>query len=196
MSFTNIVACRKKNKLLIALSKITLAPLALFNVLINTNFDCKITNLLKMAYLLYLIGDILLLSNNNNWFVTGLISFLFGHIVFIIIFSYFTKSYLIILIAALILIYPEIKILNITKGSKSLKIPMRIYSFILLIFIAMSSTTLNIVLIAATSLFTLSDSFIAKNNSYKIRRYSDTAVMLTYSLALILLSIGMILLNR
>lgn len=81
---------------------------------------------------------------------------------------------------------------KITKHANSLKIPMRIYSLFMAIFIAFSVTTLNVLLILATSIFTLSDSFIAKNTCSQQKKYSDVIIMSTYIIALILLSFGFI----
>jgi uncharacterized membrane protein YhhN len=127
MSIFNIIACNKNKKILIALTKITLAPLALVNVLINSNFNNRIIFLLCLAYELYLIGDILLLSMKTLLFALGLSSFLLGHLTFIFIFTLFNKSYWILLIALVLLIYPEILMFRITKNGQELKIKMRIY---------------------------------------------------------------------
>ncbi|MGD1816860.1 MAG: lysoplasmalogenase family protein [Pleomorphochaeta sp.] len=195
ISIFNIIACNKNKKILIALTKITLAPLALVNVLINSNFNNRIIFLLCLAYALYLIGDILLLSMKTLLFALGLSSFLLGHLTFIFIFTLFNKSYWILLIALVLLIYPEILMFRITKNGQELKIPMRIYSLLMAVFIAFSATTLNPLLIFGTSIFTISDSFIARNNCMKKRIFSDGAIMGTYTLALISLSLGMIIIN-
>lgn len=192
MSIINIIACNKKNQIIINLSKITLAPLALMNVLINTHFNSQIITLICITYGFYLIGDILLLSDKLKYFASGLISFLLGHITFIIIFIKFNQSHIIFLIALLVLIYPEILMFKIMKNGNKLKKPMRVYSLFLLLFIAFSITTLNPLFIIGTSFFTLSDSFIARNICSDEKKYSDTQIMGTYTLALIILSFGMI----
>jgi uncharacterized membrane protein YhhN len=192
MSIINMIACNKKINILIALSKITLAPLAYINVIINTNFSTKILFLISLCYAFYLIGDILLLSEKTNYFVSGLISFLLGHLSFIIIFFNFKENILIFFVFLILLIYPEILMFKITKNGKNLKKPMQIYSILLALFIALSATTLNPFFIIGTSLFTLSDSFIARNVCYGEKKFSSTAVMSTYTLALILLSIGLV----
>lgn len=195
MSYININACRKENSKIIALSKITLAPLALLNILINTNFNQNIKSLIIIAFTFYLVGDILLLSKKKLLFTLGLSSFLLGHIVFIFIFNLFNKSYLTLIVAFIILLYPEIQMFRITKSAKKLKTPMRIYSLFMAIFIAFSTTTYNILLIFATSIFTLSDSFIAKNTCSNIKKYNESHIMITYSIALIALSLSMVILN-
>jgi len=195
MSIINIIASEKNKTIIIILSKITLAPLAFLNFITNTHFPPIITTLATIAYLFYLLGDIFLLSEKKLLFQIGLLNFLFGHITFTALFIQFSKTYLILPIALLILIYPERKIFMLTSKANDLKIPMRIYSIFLLFFIAFSTTTLNIVLIIATILFTISDSMIAKNSCLKTRIHSHTQIMSTYTSALILLSIALIMFN-
>ncbi len=192
MSIINIVACNKKHKMMIRLSKITLAPLALINLLINSNLDNSIITLICITYSFYLLGDTLLLSEKIWLFASGLISFLLGHIVFIIILTSFAKSFVPLFITLILLIYPEILMLRIIKKCDKLKYPMVVYSFLLMLFIAFSATTLNPLFIIGTLLFTLSDSFIAKNICSDKIKFTDTHIMGTYTLALILLSFGMI----
>lgn len=195
MSITNIIACEKEKQKLIVLSKITLAPLAFLNFLINTNFSPIITTLVTISYLFYLIGDIFLLSEKQLYFKIGLLNFLFGHVTFIATFIILSKNFLLMPIAILALIYPETKIFKLTTNNQELKTPMRIYSILLMLFISFSTTTLNIVLILATSFFTISDSLIARNSCLNKRIHSHTQIMGTYTVAIILLSIGMIMLN-
>jgi len=195
MSVINIVACNKKIKILIILSKITLAPLAFLFAILNSQFENKIDMLILLSFSFYLIGDILLLSEKTKLFLSGLISFLFGHISFIILFLQFKQSSTIFPIFLILLIYPEIYMFKITQNGKTLKIPMRIYSILMAIFISFSATTLNPFFVLATAIFTLSDSFIARNVCSEKQKFSDTYVMGTYTLALILLSIGLIYLS-
>lgn len=195
ISLINIIASEKEFQLIMILSKITLAPLAFLNLLINTTFSPLITTLLNIAYLFYLLGDIFLLSKSKLFFIVGLLNFIFGHITFIIVFLHFSINYWIFPIALIALIFPQIYIFKLTDQAGELKTPMRLYSILLMLFIAFSSITLNLVLILATSLFTISDSMIARNSCFGKRLHSHTQIMGTYSAAIILLSIGMIMLS-
>lgn len=192
MSIFNIIACNKNKKLLIPLTKITLAPLALINVIINTNLPIKMLIIVYIFYSFYLIGDIFLLSNKTILFASGLISFLLGHITLIFLFYNNKQIYFVFFIFLILLIYPEILMFKITKNGGKLKIPMQIYSIFMMLFIATSSMTLNPFFIIGTSIFTLSDSFIARNVCEKENKYNDTYIMGTYTLALILISFGFI----
>ncbi len=192
MSIFNIIACNKNKKLLIPLTKITLAPLALINVIINAKLPIKMLIIVYIFYSFYLIGDIFLLSNKTILFASGLISFLFGHVTLIFLFYNNKQIYFIFFIFLILLIYPEILMFKITKNGGKLKIPMQIYSIFMMLFIATSSMTLNPFFIIGTSIFTLSDSFIARNVCEKENKYNDTYIMGTYTLALILISFGFI----
>ncbi len=192
MSIFNIIACNKNKKLLITLTKITLAPLALINVIINAKLPIKMLIIVYIFYSFYLIGDIFLLSNKTILFASGLISFLLGHITLIFLFYNNKQIYFVFFIFLILLIYPEILMFKITKNGGKLKIPMQIYSIFMMLFIATSSMTLNPFFIIGTSIFTLSDSFIARNVCEKENKYNDTYIMGTYTLALILISFGFI----
>jgi len=192
MSILNIIACNKNKKILITLTKITLAPLALINVIINANLPIKMIIIVYISYGFYLVGDIFLLSNKTVLFTSGLISFLLGHITLIFLFYNIKQTNILFFIFIMLLIYPESLMLKITKNGGKLKIPMQIYSLFLMLFIATSSMTLNPFFIIGTSIFTLSDSFIARNVCEKENKYNDTYIMGTYTLALILISFGFI----
>lgn len=192
MSAANITACNKNKKILIALTKITLVPLALINVIINANLSNKMLVIIYIFYSFYLIGDIFLLSNKTILFAFGLISFLLGHITLIFLFYSIKQINFIFFIFLILLIYPEVLMFKITKNGGKLKIPMQIYSILMMLFIATSSMTLNPLFIIGTSIFTLSDSFIAKNVCQAEKKYNDSYIMSTYSLALILISFGFV----
>lgn len=194
LSAINFRAFEKNWYLLGAISKLTLAPLALLNVLINTNFDFRTRTLLIIIYSLYLIGDAFLLSTKLSKFSVGLTSFLIGHIFFISIFIMNKTTTFLVPFAIIALIYPLYNMLNITKDAGKLKIAMRIYMIILAIFITSSTLLSNPLFIIGTSLFTISDSFIAINQSTNKERFNNFYVMITYSLALITLSTSMIIL--
>jgi uncharacterized membrane protein YhhN len=173
-------------------TKLTLAPLALLFVLINTTFDTRTQTLLIVAYSFYLIGDAFLLSNQPTLFGIGLVSFLCGHICFTMIFFLNSSSYFYVPFALIVLIYPFYKIFIETRKAGKLKIPMRLYSVMLVIFISASTLMSNPLLTIGASIFTLSDSFIARNSCTDINKYGEFQIMGTYTLALILLSTGMI----
>ncbi len=192
LSILNLFSNAKQARLFIIITKVTLAPLAFLNVLLNTSFNSKILLLVTIIYTFYLFGDIFLLVDKPTYFVSGLISFLLGHIVFIFLFSMFIQSKIIILAFLVLLIYPEYLILKMTKKGGALKVPMQIYSLLLIASIAISSMTLNPFFILGTIFFAISDSFIAINVCSEDEKLSDVAVMATYSIALISLSLGLV----
>jgi len=172
--------------------KLTLAPMACLYVLINTNFDSKTKTLIILAYSLYLIGDTFLLSSKIILFGTGLFSFLLGHICFIIFFFSHAHSFKFFPISIIAMIYPLYQMFVITRSQGKLKIPMRLYSILMVIFITSSTLMNNPIFTIGASIFTLSDSFIARNSSAKKIIFDDFYIMGTYTLALILLSTGLI----
>jgi len=192
MSTINIVACNKNKKILVALTKITLAPLALVNIIINANISSEMQIIVYIFYSFYLIGDIFLLSEKTILFASGLISFLLGHITLITLFYNIKQINFIFFIFLILLIYPEVLMFKITKNGGKLKIPMQIYSIFMMLFIATSSMTLNPFFIIGTAIFTLSDSFIARNVCEKEKKFNDAYIMGTYTIALILISFGFI----
>lgn len=173
-------------------TKLTLAPLALLFILINTSFDTRTQTLLIVAYTFYLIGDAFLLSSKIKLFSIGLVSFLCGHISFTIIFFLHSLSFFYVPFVIIALIFPFYKMFIVTREAGKLKLPMRIYSIMLVIFIIASTLLHNPLLIIGTSIFTLSDSIIAKNACTVKKQYGESLIMGTYTLALILLSTGMI----
>lgn len=181
----------EKNKTA-AITKLTLAPTALTFILINTSFDPKTRALLIIAYSFYLVGDTFLLFQQTKLFAVGLTSFLFGHICFTIIFINNRISFTFVPFVALALIYPFYKMMVITKNLGKLKLPMRLYSLMMVLFISLSTLMNNPFLLIGTAIFTLSDSFIARNTSYNKKIFSEFHIMGTYTLALILLATGMI----
>ena len=172
--------------------KLALAPMACLYVLINTNFDSKTKALIILAYSLYLIGDAFLLSSKILLFGTGLFSFLLGHICFIIFFFTHSHSFKFFPFAIIAMIYPLYQMFVITRTQGKLKIPMRLYSILMVIFITSSTLMNNPIFTIGASIFTLSDSFIARNSSSKEIIFDDFYIMGTYTLALILLSTGLI----
>lgn len=192
LSIINIISSRMKKYLITGLSKLTLAPLALISILINTNLESNTKTLIIIVYCFYLIGDAFLLSSKAVLFSIGLSSFLLGHICFVIIFIINRVSFLYLPFALIALIYPLYRMFKITKTGGKLKLPMRIYTIMMIVFIATSTLMNNPLFIIGTSIFTLSDSFIAKNFCFKKTKYSDSYVMGTYTLALIILALAMI----
>ncbi len=192
LSAINIRSFEKQWYTLGAVSKLTLAPLALLNVLINTNFDFRTRTLLIIVYTFYLIGDAFLLSKKLYFFIAGLSSFLLGHIGFIIIFLIHKSVYFLVPFAIVILIYPIYNMSYVIEKTGKLKLPMTLYMLLLAIFITTSTLLTNPIFIIATSLFTISDSMIAINSSNHNNKFNNFYIMSTYTLALILLSTAMI----
>ena len=192
LSASNIKARAMGLNKLSGVIKITLAPMACLFVLLNTNFDSSTKNLIILAYVLYLIGDALLLSSKTLYFGTGLFSFLLGHICFIVFFisNYYSLKF--VPFALVALIYPLYLMFHITKSEEHFRIAMRFYSVLMVLFITSSTLMSNPLFTIGASIFTLSDSFIARNSASKKVLFDDFYIMGTYTLALILLSSGLI----
>ena len=172
--------------------KLTLAPMALLYVLLNTNFDLVTKIIIIVAYCLYLIGDAFLLSSKTMLFGIGLVSFLLGHICFILFFIANHQSYKFVPFALIAMLYPLYQMFKITEPAGNLKLAMRLYSILMVLFITTSTMMSNPIFTIGASIFTLSDSFIARNSYSDKNHFDDFYIMGSYTLALILLSTGLI----
>jgi uncharacterized membrane protein YhhN len=176
------------------ITKLLLAPLAFFNTFMNIPHDSDLLNLLILAYLCYMAGDFFLLRSDQKSFGLGIVAFFMGHLCFILQFFARIKNPMALPIVLVIMLYPLYKLLAITRNAGKAKLPMRIYTLMMCFFIASSAMTMNFFLLFGTTIFTLSDTLLAKNVTSQKKIHSDIQVMGTYGLALIALSIGTILL--
>ncbi|WP_172635088.1 lysoplasmalogenase family protein [Sphaerochaeta pleomorpha] len=149
------------------------------------------TLLVTLALLLGTIGDAFLLNNHKGkLFFAGMGSFFLGHICYGTYLALHYKSGVYLLVAALFLLYPLFRII------KSLQVPpygvcLGIYATILAVLIALSAGSGSLFCTLGAIAFSFSDYFIAKDTIGE-KTYSPTAVMGTYTLAQLLLILGIL----
>lgn len=157
---------------------------------------------MTMALFLSLLGDILLMFvfKSPHFFSGGLVAFLLAHIFFIILF-YRKKSnkplgFGLTLGTILYIVF----ILNFILGNLgTMRYPVIIYMVIIMnMFIAathrkknVGKLSYNLILIGAI-LFVVSDSILALNKFYKPILYPQVSIMLTYGLAQLFITLGIL----
>src|SRR5215203_562749 len=147
-------------------------------------------------------GDLLLMfeSRNTNFFIFGLVAFLIAHISYILFYESvirkegLTKNYwwfLPVTIYYIALIY----ILSPRLGE--MKLPVRIYGIVISYMLVQALQTGRIknfgaatLMIAGAVLFITSDSILAVNKFYESFEYAGIAIMFTYGIAQLLITLG------
>lgn len=149
------------------------------------------TLLVILALLAGTLGDALLVNDHKGrLFFAGMGSFFLGHICYITYLALHCKSLAYLLVAVLFLAYPLFRII------KSIQVPpygvyLGIYATILGILIAFSAGSGSLACILGAIAFSVSDYFIAKD-TIGVKTYGPIAVMETYTLAQLLLVLGIL----
>jgi len=149
-------------------------------------------------------GDVLLMfeSTNSNFFIFGLVAFLIAHIFYILFYENVIRNeglrknywwFLPVIIYYIALIY----ILSPNLGD--MKLPVRIYGIVICYMLIQALQTGRIknfgaatLMIAGAVLFITSDSILAINKFYEPFKYAGIAIMLTYGIAQLLITLGAI----
>ena len=160
----------------------------------------KTRNLMLLALLFSLLGDVLLMfvHKSANFFISGLISFLIAHIMYIFVFlknRNYEKNTL--LFSGILLIYGASIFYFLHDGLGDLFIPVLIYMTIILLMAntafsrkgSVPILSYNLVLIGAI-LFIISDSLLAINKFYQPIYLAHTSIMFTYTLAQLFIVFG------
>ena len=147
-------------------------------------------------------GDVLLMfeSTNSNFFIFGLVAFLIAHIFYILFYENVIREekvsknywwFLPVIIYYVALIY----ILSPNLGD--MKLPVRIYGIVISYMLIKALQTGGIknfgaatLMIAGAVLFITSDSILAINKFYELFQYAEIAIMLTYGIAQLLITLG------
>ena len=155
-----------------------------------------------MALLFSWAGDVLLMfeSSNADFFIFGLVAFLLAHIFYIIFFTLIRKNEhipskwgFIALVGCYGIFLTDI--LDPYLGS--MKWPVRIYSLVLMLMFYgallmgfVKKKDSGILITIGAVLFVLSDSLLAINKFYKSFEYAGIAIMATYGIAQLLITLG------
>lgn len=165
--------------------------------------DTNIKRYLLLALFFSLAGDLFLLFDRegSSNFIFGLLSFLLAHIFYIVLFVYCRKKQMLKgwnpLIAISLLIYVATFFYLLSPKLGSLQIPVLMYALVLggMLLCAWHAfdkkhRIARQFVIPGAVLFVLSDSLLAINKFYHAFPYSGIAVMTTYALAQLLITIG------
>ena len=148
------------------------------------------------------MGDILLMfeSLNSNYFIFGLIAFLIAHVFYIVLFDQvrirekFKQSLLPLLPIA---IYYILLISLLQPNLGEMQKPVSIYGLVISIMLSFAADlwrlkdkTASFLIIFGALLFIISDSLLAINKFYRQFEYAGIAIMLTYGIAQLLITLG------
>lgn len=150
-----------------------------------------LTLLICLALLLGTLGDAFLLAGyKGKTFYAGMFAFLVGHFAYMLYFILHLQSWGYFLFAILALAFPLYKIILSLFPSKLAPI-LSIYAIVLIVLTAFSAAALSFIAMVGAIIFALSDYLIAMDVVEK-RSFSEIAVMGTYTLAQLLLIVGIL----
>jgi uncharacterized membrane protein YhhN len=155
-----------------------------------------------LALLFSWAGDVFLIfeSMNGKFFIFGLIAFLIAHVLYIILFDLIRirekiKQSLLPLLPIAVYYILLITLLQPTLGK--MQKPVAIYGIIISIMLSfaidlwrMKDRTISFYVILGALLFITSDSLLAINKFYKSFEYAGIAIMATYGIAQLLITLG------
>ncbi|MBI9094884.1 MAG: hypothetical protein JEY71_08395 [Sphaerochaeta sp.] len=174
-----------------AISKVMLMPSLLIYYLTMTTDTGFLTLLIALALLLGTAGDAFLLSGHKGkLFYAGMLCFFVGHLSYITYVVLHLQSWLYFLFAILVLAFPLYKVTLSFFPSKDAHL-LSIYAIILCILTAFCASALSLAAMVGALLFATSDYLIAMDVVGK-RTFSETAIMGTYTLAQLLLIMGLL----
>jgi uncharacterized membrane protein YhhN len=178
-------------------------PLLIIYFLAATNsFISSLKKWIILALVFSWVGDVLLMfeAMNGSFFMFGLVAFLMAHIFYILFYENVIRKeglnknywwFLPVIIYYIALIY----ILSPNLGD--MKLPVRIYGIVIsymLIQALQAGRIKNLgaatFMIAGAVLFITSDSILAINKFYESVEYAGIAIMLTYGIAQLLITLG------
>ena len=200
---TDLFAVYTNNETLRYITKPLLMPLLIVFFIFQTkDFASSLKKWIVLALVFSWAGDVLLMfeSTNSNFFIFGLVAFLIAHIFYILFYENvirkegLSKNYwwfLPVIIYYIALIY----ILSPNLGD--MKLPVRIYGIVISYMLIKALQTGGIknfgaatLMIAGAVLFITSDSILAINKFYEPFEYAGIAIMLTYGIAQLLITLG------
>ncbi len=199
----DLFAVYNVNETLGYITKPLLMPLLIvFFIFQTTGFASSLKKWIVLALLFSWAGDVLLMfeSTNGNFFIFGLVAFLIAHVFYILFYENVVRKegigknywwFLPVIIYYIALIY----ILSPHLGD--MKLPVRIYGIVISYMLIQALQTgrikdlgAAILMIGGAVLFITSDSVLAINKFYQPFEYAGIAIMLTYGIAQLLITLG------
>ena len=174
-----------------AVSKVLLMPSLLayyFSITTDTGVSFL---LIPLALVVGTLGDAFLLAGHTGKrFYAGMFCFLIGHLTYITYFILHVQSWVYFLSALLLLAFPLYKIIRSLFPSQDALL-LSIYATVLILLTAFCASSLSYIAMVGALFFALSDYLIAMDIVGK-RTFSETAIMGTYTLAQLLLIVGVL----
>ena len=199
----DLAAVYFKNETLRYISKPLLMPLLIVYFIFHTHpFVSSLKKWIVFALIFSWLGDVLLMfeSINGSFFIFGLVAFLIAHIFYIFFFENvikkegLNKNYW-WFIPVLIYYVALISVLSPHLGD--MKLPVRIYGIVIsyMLIEALQTGRINNraaagLMIVGALLFITSDSILALNKFYQPFEYAGIAIMATYGIAQLLITLG------
>lgn len=202
---TDLVAVSSNNEMLRYMTKPLLMPLLIGYFISSTqNIFLRFKKWMILALTFSWLGDVLLMFENSdsNFFIFGLIAFLLAHIFYIILFDQIRvkenfKQSLLPLIPIAVYYFVLISVLQPKLGS--MQKPVRIYGLVISIMLSFAIDLWRLkdkaiagLIILGALFFISSDSILAINKFYKQFDYAGIAVMSTYCIAQLLITLGVV----
>lgn len=199
----DLVAVYTGNETLRNATKPILVPLLIGFFISQTNdFDSSLKKWIILALLFSWTGDVLLMFEPMNpiYFILGLAAFLIAHIFYIVLFDGIrvkekVRQSLLPLLPIAIYYFVLLSLLQPHLGE--MQKPVSIYGLIISIMLSFSidlwrlkDRFVSLYIILGASFFILSDSLLAINKFYKSFEYAGIAIMLTYGIAQLLITLG------
>ena len=199
----DLFAVYNGNETLRYITKPLLMPLLIAHFIFQTkDFASSLKKWITLALIFSWAGDVLLIfeSMNSKFFIFGLVAFLIAHVFYIMFYENvirkegLSKNYwwfLPVIIYYIALIY----ILSPNLGD--MKLPVRIYGIVISYMLIQALQTGRVknpgaatLMIAGAVLFITSDSILAINKFYESFEYAGIAIMVTYGIAQLLITLG------
>lgn len=200
---TDLFAVHTGNETLRYITKPLLMPLLIIYFLAETNsFTSSLKKWILLALVFSWAGDLLLMFESifSNFFIFGLVAFLIAHIFYILFYENIIRKeglnknywwFLPVFIYYIALVY----LLSPHLGD--MKLPVRIYGIVISYMLIQALQTGRIkdlgaatLMIGGAVLFITSDSILAINKFYESFEYAGMAIMLTYGIAQLLITLG------
>lgn len=181
-------------------------PLILISLIVffykyNKHLDKRTKNITLLALGFSLIGDVLLMfvSKSANFFISGLVAFLFAHLMYISVFyKSRNKTASTLPIIVILLVYASGIFYFLKDGLGDMLIPVLAYLLVILVMAATafirkrSNKNSYILILAGAIFFMISDSLLALNKFHEPLPFSNISIILTYALAQYLIVLGIL----
>ena len=199
----DLIGIYLKNDLLVYVAKpLIVITLILYFLSATWRFENGLMKIISMALTFSWLGDVVLMfeSFDKRVFFIGLLAFLFAHLIYIRFFSIVRIGERIKLktgLVLLVVVYYSGLIYLLFNDLHEMKIPVLVYGIVISIMFLLALHMLFIknkeagkLMMLGALLFIASDSILAINKFYEPFEYAGIAIMLTYGIAQLLITLG------